>query len=463
FSQIILHSKNVSAVNYWRKLGPIPSDLRVNSECKSSLQCLLFIPNSHCDWDQRVCTCQPYYILYNDTTCLPASLLGFGCSIDAQCTLKVPNSQCLDGICQCKQDFIPLRRDKCLPPAKVEDYCLNDQQCRLYDRYTHCKYIIPRIYGKCKCPLGNTLTKDGKCLPNLQTQCYADNDCQMATNDSVCKLNANTLSSEDKSCVCRDGFEMTDDKLHCRALPTTTKPSVAPINAIDSDVDESAFTIDPVSLGKQCKSSVECQIRDPFSACIGGICECISKTPSCSVANRGCHNDTFQCRNGQCISWYFVCDKNKNCDDGSDEEGCVKHNCPKEAFQCNDGTCLSRGSVCNGKWECPDGSDEARCYKGIPCDYKAFRCKSGQCLPQYTFCNAVADCLDGSDENEEICEKSKTCPNGTFQCENNRCRSTAVLCSGVDGCGDDSDENKCEVCYCEKPMRRNYKRFKFQY
>ncbi|CAG2117042.1 unnamed protein product, partial [Medioppia subpectinata] len=235
--------------------GPIPTDLKVNSECKSSLQCLLFIPNSHCDWDERVCTCQPYYILYNETTCLPASLLGFGCSIDSQCTLKVPNSQCLDGICQCKQDFIPLRRDKCLPPAKVEDYCLNDQQCRLSDKYTHCKYIIPRIYGKCKCPLTNTLTKDdNKCLPNLQTRCFDDMDCKMATNNSYCKPNANSLAlDKDSQCMCLDGFEMTEDKLHCKPLPTTPKPSAAPINSIDSedsDADESAFTIDPVSLGK---------------------------------------------------------------------------------------------------------------------------------------------------------------------------------------------------------------------
>ena len=44
-----------------------------------------------------------------------ASLLGFGCSISKQCTLKVPNSECVDGLCQCKSNFVPLRRDKCLP------------------------------------------------------------------------------------------------------------------------------------------------------------------------------------------------------------------------------------------------------------------------------------------------------------------------------------------------------------
>src|SRR5699024_9578706 len=48
-----------------------------------------------------------------------ASLLGFACSIDEQCTLKVPNSQCQDGLCQCKPNFSPLRRDKCLPRKSI--------------------------------------------------------------------------------------------------------------------------------------------------------------------------------------------------------------------------------------------------------------------------------------------------------------------------------------------------------
>jgi hypothetical protein len=50
--------------------------------------------------------------------------------------------------------------------AKVDDYCLNDQQCYLGDKYTYCKYIIPRIYGKCRCPNEFHKTEDNRCLPS---------------------------------------------------------------------------------------------------------------------------------------------------------------------------------------------------------------------------------------------------------------------------------------------------------
>lgn len=60
-----------------------------------------------------------------------ASLLGFACSVDEQCTLKVPNSVCTDGLCQCKSNFLPLRRDKCLPRKSLNIstlYLLKHQQ-----------------------------------------------------------------------------------------------------------------------------------------------------------------------------------------------------------------------------------------------------------------------------------------------------------------------------------------------
>ncbi|XP_027196251.1 uncharacterized protein LOC113790749 [Dermatophagoides pteronyssinus] len=458
----------VDAFDYWRKLGPLSPDLKLGTECRNSLECLLFVPNSQCDC--HICKCQPYHILYNQTMCLPASLLGYACSVDEQCTARVSNAQCTNGLCQCESNYLPLRRDKCLPPAMAGDFCLNEQQCLMGNRQSKCKYIIPRIYGKCRCLDGFYQTKDNRCLPNLQSSCNNSNECQQVTPNSYC---ANSLFSTNK-CQCKPGFQESKDHQTCRPLPTTTTTTTTtepPRQIITNDdlspnfIDDSfneeeiSFEDEPqirnanaVSLGKHCNHSFECQLRDPYSRCIDGICDCIKRSDECNALKPGCHADTFQCRNGQCVSWYFVCDKNNNCDDGSDENQCEPYNCPKETFQCkSDGICVPRQSVCNGKWECSDGSDEALCHKGNSCDSQAWQCKSGQCLPQYAFCNAVSDCLDGSDEDEEICESSMTCPNGTFTCSNRMCRSTAILCSGVDGCGDNSDEERCEVCYCQKP------------
>ncbi|UYV65451.1 hypothetical protein LAZ67_3004415 [Cordylochernes scorpioides] len=314
--------------------------------------------------------------------------------------------------------------------AKVGDYCLNDQQCRLASKYSYCKYIIPRVYGRCQCPLGYFFTDDNRCLPrwrvcihaenarkaesvmgglcegsleylwaNLGGRCQEDADCELTTPGAQCS------KGPKPTCVCRDGFRKSRNGLTCQL-----------------EGESPQRRVEPVSLGKPCNSTAQCAARDQHSTCLNGICECLAKSSRCSSRNTGCHRDTFQCRSGHCISWYFVCDKEKNCPDGSDEDECQPHNCPKEAFECNDGTCLSRALVCNGRWECPDGSDEARCYKGIPCDRQAFRCGNGQCLPQFTFCNAVTDCADGSDELVETCER------------------------GLDGCGDNSDETRCDVC-----------------
>lgn len=51
------------------KQGPLSPDLKLGTECRNSLECLLFVPNSQCDC--HICKCQPYHILYNQTMCLP--------------------------------------------------------------------------------------------------------------------------------------------------------------------------------------------------------------------------------------------------------------------------------------------------------------------------------------------------------------------------------------------------------
>ncbi|GFR31960.1 low-density lipoprotein receptor-related protein [Trichonephila clavata] len=299
-------------------------------------------------------------------------------------------------------------------PAFLGQYCVKDEQCHLSDFNSNCHFIVRGVYGRCRCAFGSG--SDGKCSPGEGGECREDAECRGTHPQASCKGG---------TCQCPDG-RCTD----VAALPVKIRP---------------------VSLGKPCLSHSQCQARDQNSRCEGGRCECVIDTPTCSSVNTRCLNDTFQCTSGQCISWYFVCDGEKNCLDGTDEENCTPFACPVEAFQCNDGTCLSRSAVCNGRWECPDGSDEARCYTGIPCDVHSFRCASGQCVPAYAFCNAVVDCLDGSDENFAACERGESCPEDSFRCGNGRCRSSAILCSGLDGCGDNTDEDRCNVCHCKAP------------
>ncbi|XP_076348454.1 uncharacterized protein LOC143246122 [Tachypleus tridentatus] len=413
----------------------LSSSMNLRSTCKSSFVCLLFIPNSYCNWDIGTCSCRPFHVQFNDTICISPSLLGYGCAVDAQCRVKVKNSRCVNGLCECLPNFVPFRRDRCLPESKVGDYCLNHEQCRLSDKYTYCNWIIPRVYGKCQCPSGFFLTNDGRCLPHLGKKCKSSKDCEEATPGAYCKKHKKTAI-----CECRGGLWFSPNKLRCeRNKVQVSGEQVAITNALAT------------SLGKHCNEAAECQARDPYSTCINGTCQCVTDSTSCNAHKTGCHKNTFQCRNGQCVSWFFVCDGKRNCIDGSDEDECISYMCPKEAFQCNNGLCISRSLVCNGRWECPDGSDEARCYKGITCDKYSFQCNSGHCLPQHTLCNSVTDCNDGSDELDTICLKGEDCPSESFRCNSGQCRSTAILCSGLDGCGDNSDEDGCEVCYCEKP------------
>ncbi|GFQ77035.1 low-density lipoprotein receptor-related protein, partial [Trichonephila clavata] len=89
--------------------------LRLGDECRFTTDCIKFLKKSHCDLQKGVCTCIPYHHQVNHTSCLPASLLGYGCEADGQCQIKVANSLCSEKKCQCQRGFLPHRKDKCLP------------------------------------------------------------------------------------------------------------------------------------------------------------------------------------------------------------------------------------------------------------------------------------------------------------------------------------------------------------
>lgn len=62
--------------------------------------------------------------------------------------------------------------------------------------------------------------------------------------------------------------------------------------------------------------------------------------------------------------------------------------------------CVSDSSfVCDRQENCPDGSDEAKC-----CKEGEFQCVgSGRCIDQLSVCDGINTCEDNSDENPSAC------------------------------------------------------------
>ncbi|HKO94388.1 MAG TPA: LDL receptor domain-containing protein [Polyangiaceae bacterium] len=90
-----------------------------------------------------------------------------------------------------------------------------------------------------------------------------------------------------------------------------------------------------------------------------------------------------------------VCDGFRDCNDGSDENGC-------QLFACGDGQSVATRVVCDGYFDCTDGQDEDQ-------NCPVFRCADGFEVPGPFQCDGEADCLDGSDEAGCPAQATLTC------------------------------------------------------
>ncbi|XP_055905401.1 very low-density lipoprotein receptor-like isoform X3 [Eupeodes corollae] len=164
-----------------------------------------------------------------------------------------------------------------------------------------------------------------------------------------------------------------------------------------------------------------------------------------------CQEKQFQCANGACIPIRYVCDKEPDCTDHSDELvlECrfTDQTCGVDQFRCKNGNCIPKKWRCDQEKDCSDGSDEdADFCKSKSCSPDEFACKSGEseCIPLAWMCDQSKDCSDGSDE--ATC--NETCRTDEFTCGNGRCIQKRWMCDRDDDCGDGSDEKNCPSIQC---------------
>ncbi|GFO20808.1 LOW QUALITY PROTEIN: low-density lipoprotein receptor-related protein 1 [Plakobranchus ocellatus] len=213
-----------------------------------------------------------------------------------------------------------------------------------------------------------------------------------------------------------------------RQLPVKDKRGLSPCDHISCS---HLCLLRPAKSGQEVEAVCSCP-ENHYLASDGQTC----------VSN--CTSSQFQCASGsKCIPFWWQCDGNEDCEDGSDEtHNCGVYYCPLPGmFQCENANssyqCFLPSHICDGVRHCMDGSDERNC-ETYTCMDSFMKCrKDNKCIPYIQKCDGNDDCSDGEDEQ---CPTKPCDPVREFRCNNSRCISYYWRCDKDDDCHDGSDE-----------------------
>jgi len=181
--------------------------------------------------------------------------------------------------------------------------------------------------------------------------------------------------------------------------------------------------------GPGCEGRYESCYCDEYCEGQGDCCADYTTTCLASSSEDGTDSYYWECNDGEFIPYFWVCDWEEDCDDGSDESDCTG------GFECADGEIIPESWYCDFEDDCSDGSDEIGCFVSVDCGNGVSEGSCSECAADESESeNCGGECLwlDLSNQIGE-CVDGYICADGT-------------ILEGCQYCGEDNcDSDSCSL------------------